>query len=75
VASARHPEPLCDAILGLAAGDVLGTTLEFELPGTFATSTDMIGGGPFTLSPGDIAPRLGGTSTLNRRIPKRSTPI
>jgi ADP-ribosylglycohydrolase len=75
VASARHPEPLCDAILGLAAGDALGTALEFELPCTFATSTDMIGGGPFALSPGNIAARLAGTSTLNRPIPKRSTPV
>ena len=37
------------ALLGLAAGDALGTTLEFKAPGTFKPITDMIGGGPFAL--------------------------
>jgi ADP-ribosyl-[dinitrogen reductase] hydrolase len=41
------------AMLGLAAGDALGTTLEFKPPGTFAPLTDMIGGGPFHLKPGE----------------------
>ena len=40
-------------ILGLAAGDALGTTLEFTLPGSFAPLTDMVGGGPFQLQPGE----------------------
>jgi ADP-ribosyl-[dinitrogen reductase] hydrolase len=40
------------ALLGLAAGDALGTTLEFRRPGSFAPLTDMAGGGPFDLSPG-----------------------
>ena len=40
------------ALLGLAAGDALGTTLEFTRPGTFAPLTDMVGGGPFNLPPG-----------------------
>jgi ADP-ribosyl-[dinitrogen reductase] hydrolase len=40
------------ALLGLAAGDALGTTLEFKPPGTFAPLTDMVGGGPFNLQPG-----------------------
>ena len=39
-------------LLGLAAGDALGTTLEFESPGTFRPLEDMIGGGPFRLQPG-----------------------
>ncbi len=39
-------------LLGLAAGDALGTTLEFRKPGTFPPITDMIGGGPFRLQPG-----------------------
>ncbi len=39
-------------LLGLAAGDALGTTLEFEPPGTFEPIDDMIGGGPFGLKPG-----------------------
>ena len=40
------------ALLGLAVGDALGTTLEFKRPGTFAPITDMVGGGPFRLKPG-----------------------
>jgi len=39
-------------LLGLAAGDALGTTLEFRSPGSFATLSDMVGGGPFNLDPG-----------------------
>ena len=39
-------------LLGLAVGDALGTTLEFTRPGQFTTLTDMIGGGPFGLRPG-----------------------
>jgi len=41
------------ALLGLAAGDALGTTLEFKRPGTFAPIADMVGGGPFELRPGE----------------------
>jgi ADP-ribosyl-[dinitrogen reductase] hydrolase len=41
------------ALLGLAVGDALGTTLEFKPPGTFAPLADMIGGGPFHLQPGE----------------------
>ncbi len=40
-------------LLGLAAGDALGTTLEFMPPGSFAPITDMVGGGPFDLNPGE----------------------
>lgn len=40
------------ALLGLAVGDALGTTLEFRRPGTFEPIDDMIGGGPFGLAPG-----------------------
>ncbi len=39
-------------LLGLAVGDALGTTLEFRRPGTFTPITDMVGGGPFGLQPG-----------------------
>jgi ADP-ribosyl-[dinitrogen reductase] hydrolase len=41
------------ALLGLAAGDALGTTLEFKPPGSFAPLADMIGGGRFHLKPGE----------------------
>jgi ADP-ribosyl-[dinitrogen reductase] hydrolase len=40
------------ALLGLAAGDALGTTVEFRRPGTFEPVTDIVGGGPFNLEPG-----------------------
>ena len=40
-------------LLGLATGDALGTTLEFKWPGNFKPLTDMIGGGPFNLNPGE----------------------
>jgi ADP-ribosylglycohydrolase len=39
-------------LLGLAAGDALGTTLEFKAPGSFKPLTDMVGGGPFELAVG-----------------------
>ena len=39
-------------LMGLAAGDAVGTTVEFEPPGSFARVTDMVGGGPFRLKPG-----------------------
>ena len=41
------------SLQGLAVGDALGTTLEFAEPGTFTPITDMIGGGPFSLRPGE----------------------
>ena len=40
------------ALLGLACGDAVGTTVEFKLRGTFRLVTDMTGGGPFRLQPG-----------------------
>lgn len=39
-------------MLGLAAGDALGTTVEFKCPGTFEAVTDIVGGGPFSLPVG-----------------------
>lgn len=40
-------------LLGLAAGDAVGTTVEFKPPGTFDPLTDMVGGGPFRLECGE----------------------
>lgn len=40
------------SMLGLAAGDALGTTQEFKRPGSFQPIDDMVGGGPFGLMPG-----------------------
>ncbi|MCC4602586.1 ADP-ribosylglycohydrolase family protein [Xanthomonas campestris] len=39
-------------LLGLAVGDALGTTLEFQAPGSFTPIDDMHGGGPFALRAG-----------------------
>lgn len=39
-------------LAGLAVGDALGTTLEFESPGSFEPIDDIVGGGPFHLKPG-----------------------
>ena len=39
-------------LLGLAAGDAVGTTVEFRQRGTFKPLTDMVGGGPFRLAAG-----------------------
>jgi len=40
------------ALLGLAAGDAVGTTVEFMARGTFSRVNDMTGGGPFHLEAG-----------------------
>jgi ADP-ribosyl-[dinitrogen reductase] hydrolase len=52
----KHTLPLVaryhGALLGLAVGDAIGTTVEFSPRGTFTPVTDMIGGGPFHLAPG-----------------------
>jgi ADP-ribosyl-[dinitrogen reductase] hydrolase len=39
-------------LLGLAVGDAVGTTVEFRSRGSFEPLTDMVGGGPFRLRPG-----------------------
>jgi ADP-ribosyl-[dinitrogen reductase] hydrolase len=41
------------ALVGLAVGDAVGTTLEFKTRDTYPALTDMIGGGPFGLQPGE----------------------
>ncbi|MGO9972243.1 MAG: ADP-ribosylglycohydrolase family protein [Solirubrobacteraceae bacterium] len=40
------------ALLGLAVGDAVGTTVEFMSPGSFEPVKDMVGGGPFKLPAG-----------------------
>lgn len=39
-------------LLGLATGDAVGTTVEFQSRGSFVPVKDMVGGGPFNLKPG-----------------------
>jgi ADP-ribosyl-[dinitrogen reductase] hydrolase len=41
------------SLLGLAAGDALGTTVEFKPEGSFEPLTTIVGGGPFGLRPGE----------------------
>ena len=41
------------ALLGLAVGDALGMPVEFMQPGTFPPVTEMTGGGPYDLLPGE----------------------
>ena len=55
------PDRARGALLGLAVGDALGTTLEFTDRGTPPFSppltgphVDIVGGGPFSLSPGQV---------------------
>ena len=40
------------SLLGLAVGDAIGTTVEFQPRGTFPPVTDMVGGGVFRLQAG-----------------------
>ena len=40
-------------LMGLAVGDAVGTSVEFKKRGSFETVTDMTGGGPFRLDPGE----------------------
>jgi len=45
-------ERFLGCLVGLAAGDAVGTAVEFQPRGTFKPVTDMAGGGPFKLAPG-----------------------
>ena len=47
------PSRFRGCLLGLAVGDALGTSIEFMPPGSFVPLTDIIGGGPFNLAPGE----------------------
>lgn len=40
-------------LLGLAVGDAIGTAVEFKPRDSFAPLTDLVGGGPFGLAPGE----------------------
>jgi ADP-ribosyl-[dinitrogen reductase] hydrolase len=58
------------ALLGLAVGDAVGTTLEFKPRDTYPQLQDMVGGGPFGLKPGqwtdDTAMALALADSLRR---------
>lgn len=50
--SGIDPDRAAGTLLGLAVGDALGTTLEFSKRDKGPVVTDMVGGGPFGLKPG-----------------------
>lgn len=50
--SASVEDRAVGCFLGLAIGDAVGTTLEFKARDTYEHITDMVGGGPFKLKPG-----------------------
>ena len=45
-------ERFAGCLFGLATGDALGTSVEFSPPGSFTPLSDIVGGGPFGLKPG-----------------------
>lgn len=45
-------ERILGSMLGLAVGDALGTTVEFQTRDSYPPVTDMVGGGTFGLAPG-----------------------
>lgn len=47
------PDRYQGCLLGLAAGDAVGTTLEFTVRDSAQPIVDMVGGGPFGLNPGE----------------------
>ena len=49
----RNKNKFRACLLGLAVGDALGTTVEFSSRGSFTPLTDIVGGGPFNLNPGE----------------------
>ena len=42
------------SLVGLAVCDAVGTTVEFMPPGSFDPVQDMVGGGKFSLLPGQV---------------------
>ena len=48
----RKKDRAMGAFIGLAVGDALGTTVEFKARDSFPPVTNMVGGGPFNLKPG-----------------------
>jgi ADP-ribosyl-[dinitrogen reductase] hydrolase len=49
----NKPNRFRGTLLGLACGDAVGTAVEFKTRDTFPPLTGMIGGGPFSLKPGE----------------------
>ena len=51
--SIKKQDRAIGAFVGLAIGDALGTTLEFASRDSRPLVTDIVGGGPFGLKPGE----------------------
>ena len=51
--NAARKDRALGALVGLAVGDAVGTTLEFADRDSMPVLTDMVGGGPFGLEPGE----------------------
>lgn len=49
----RHIDRFRGCLLGLAVGDAVGATLEFSTRDAYEPITDMVGGGPYHLAPGE----------------------
>ena len=47
-------ERILGSLLGLAVGDALGTTVECMPPGSFPQVEGMVGGGKYSLLPGQV---------------------
>jgi ADP-ribosyl-[dinitrogen reductase] hydrolase len=58
-------------LVGLAVGDAIGTTVEFRARGTFPRVTDMVGGGPFGLQPGEWTDDTSMALCLGRSLVER----
>lgn len=48
----KAQDRVCGALIGLACGDAVGATSEFQQRGLFPEVRDMVGGGPHDLEPG-----------------------
>ena len=49
----RVYDSVVGSFIGLAVGDALGTSIEFEIRDTYEPVTEMRGGGPFNLEIGE----------------------
>lgn len=61
------------SLLGLAAGDALGTSLEFQPRPESNVITNIVGGGPFKLKPGEWTDDTSMTLCLAHSLIRRST--
>lgn len=63
------------SLLGLAVGDAVGTTVEGMPSGSFQEVTDMVGGGKFSLLPGQVGYWHGFELFVRFTISGQMTPV